>query len=176
MVVSYPFMYQNGNKTSRTMVTTLNSEIIQKAGYSAVTHEEATKAWKSMGISKPSFGTMPSHASLQKFGQALHASKVLYGSVSWHTRSIWVNVGPKTISTATVNVYVFDVASGKVEYQKKGVEGRSDEKSNNLKLVADVFLTPLFTAVSGGPATPREQRAVQIALGRAFHTWVHPGM
>jgi hypothetical protein len=94
--------------------------------------------------------------------------------VAWHTRSIWVNAGPKTISTATVSVYVFDVASGKVVYKKTGVAGRSDERSQVLKLALDVLVSPLVTVVSGGPATPQEQRAVQIALGAAYHDWVKP--
>jgi hypothetical protein len=32
----------------------------------------------------------------------------------------------------------------------------------------------LVTAVSGGPVTPREQRAVQIALANAYSNWVSP--
>ena len=118
------------------------------------------------------FGHMPSKSTLEAFGKANHASVVLYGAASWHTRSIWVDTGPKTISTATVDAYVFDVASDKVVYRSKRVQGRSDEKENAYKIVADILITPLVTVVSGGPATPREQRAVQIALSRAYHVWV----
>jgi len=46
---------------------------------------------------------------------------------------------------------------------------------NVYKIAADILISPLVTVVSGGPATPREQRAVQIALGRAYHSWVKPG-
>jgi hypothetical protein len=81
-------------------------------------------------------------------------------------------MGPKTISTATVNAYVFDVASNKIVYRKQGVTGRSDERESIYKVAADVLVTPLVSAVSGGPATPREQRAVQIALGTAYRPWV----
>jgi hypothetical protein len=123
-------------------------------------------------LPQPSFGHMPSKASLEAFGMALHVKEVIYGSVSWHTRSIWVDLGPKTISTATVNAYVFDVDSDRVVFKVKGVQGRSDEKENGYKIAADILISPLVTAVSGGPATPREQRAVQIALGRAYHKWV----
>jgi hypothetical protein len=35
-----------------------------------------------------------------------------------------------------------------------------------------VLLTPLVTVVSGGPKTPHEQRAVQIAVAKAFRDWV----
>ena len=118
---------------------------------------------------------MPTRATLEAFGKAVHADKVYYGSVSWHTRSIWVDLGPKTISTATVNAYVFDVNANKVVYKSEGIEGRSDEKENGYKIAADILISPLVTVVSGGPATPHEQRAVQIALGRAYHSWVKPG-
>lgn len=148
---------------------------MRNAGYSSIPGDVAEAAWTSHNFPAPSFGHMPTNSALRTFGKDLHASKVLFGSVSWHTRSIWVNAGPKTISTATVNVFVFDVASGKVVYKKSGVVGRSDEKSVIYKLALDVLLSPLVTAVSGGPATPQEQRAVQIALGLAYRNWVRPG-
>ncbi|MGC8668834.1 MAG: hypothetical protein ACP5VE_12045 [Chthonomonadales bacterium] len=35
-----------------------------------------------------------------------------------------------------------------------------------------VLLTPLFTVVSGGPKTPHEQRAVQLAIAKAIQPWL----
>lgn len=172
--VAYPWVFQRGNDTSRTMAVTSAEEISRKAGFASIPGDVARDAWSSSHLPTPSFGSTPSTASLRAYGHALHTGTVLYGSVSWHTRSIWVNAGPKTISTATVNVYVFDVAANKVVYRKTGVEGRSDEKSNGYKIAADILITPLVTAVSGGPATPQEQRAVQIALGHAYYGWVRP--
>jgi len=172
MAVAYPWVFQKGHDTSKTTATTSVEEILSKANYAPISHEAASAAWASSKLPTPSFGHLPSTASLLKFGKAVRASKVLYGSVSWHTRSIWVNLGPKTISTATVSVYVFDVASGKVVFKKLGILGRSDEKSNGYKIAAAILITPLVTAVSGGPATPQEQRAVQIALGKAYAPWV----
>lgn len=172
MVVAYPWVFQDGTHTSRMTAITTAEEIGRKADYSSIPHDIARTNWRSGGFPTASFGHMPSRTTLAAFGRSVHATTVLYGSVAWHTRSIWVNLGPKTISTATVNVYVFDVDSGKVIYRKLGVEGRSDEKSDGWKVAADVLITPLVTAVSGGPATPREQRAVQIAMGKAYHVWV----
>jgi hypothetical protein len=176
VAVAYPWAFEKGNKTSRTMAVTTAEEILRKAGYSSIPGDVARSAWVSNKLPEPSYGRLPSRASLKAFGSYLHASKVIYGSISWHTRSIWVNAGPKTISTATADVYVYDVQSGKVVYTKKNVEGRSDEKSNGYKIAADILVTPLVTAVSGGPATPQEQRAVQIALGLAYHSWVRPAV
>lgn len=173
--VAYPWVFKKGNVTSRTMAITTAEEIARNAGYSSIPTDIAADAWASHNFPEPTYGRLPSNATLKAFGKALKVSKVVYGSVAWHTRSIWVNAGPKTISTATVSVYVFDVASGKVVYSKKGVQGRSDERSQLVKLALDVVLSPLVTVVSGGPATPQEQRAVQIALALAYRPWVKPG-
>ena len=172
--VAYPWVFQNGNVTSKTFAVTTVEEIIGKAKYALIQQHQAEDAWRKANLPKPSFGRLPNRTTLAKYGKALHASKVLYGSVSWHTRSIWVNAGPKTISTALVNAYVYDVSTNKVSYFRIGISGRSDEKTIGYKLAADVLLTPLVTAASGGPATPREQRAVQIALSNAYHAWVFP--
>ncbi|MBI5708049.1 MAG: hypothetical protein HZC36_13795 [Armatimonadetes bacterium] len=174
VAVAYPWVFSHGTKTAKASVQATADGILQKANYTTVSASKAAEAWKSKKLATPRFGRQPTAASLRTFGRSLKASKVIYGSVSWHTRSIWVNLGPKTISTATVNVYVFDVASGKVVFKKTGVKGRSDEKSNGYKIAGAVLLTPLVTAVSGGPATPQEQRAMQIALGNAYHNWALP--
>ncbi len=173
VAVAYPWAFQKGNRTSRTMAITTVEEIARKANFATIPGDTAQSAWQSH-FSGPSYGNLPTRTTLVAYGKALNASRVLYGSVSWHTRSIWVNLGPKTISTATVNVYVLDVASGKVIFSAKSVKGRSDEKSNGYKIAADILISPLVTVVSGGPATPQEQRAVQIALANAYHKWVKP--
>jgi hypothetical protein len=172
MAVAYPWVFDNGTSTSRTTAVSSADEIGQAADYASIPDDVAKAAWGADGLPTTRFGHMPSRASLETFGSALHAKVVIYGSVSWHTRSIWVNLGPKTISTATVNAYVFDVKTGKVIFRVKGMQGRSDEKSNGYKIAADIVLgTPLVTAVSGGPATPQEQRAVRIALDKAYQNW-----
>ncbi|MBS1716855.1 MAG: hypothetical protein JSS72_03885 [Armatimonadetes bacterium] len=172
MAVAYPWVFEHGHKDAWTTTVSTAGEILQKAGYAPIPTATAQAAWTSHNYPAPTFGNLPSKARLLAFGKALHARKVLYGSVSWHTRSIWVNLGPRTISTATINAYVLDVATGKVEYTKKKIEGRSDEKANGYKIAADILVTPLVTAVSGGPATPQEQRAVQIGLAVAYESWI----
>ncbi|MES1147275.1 MAG: hypothetical protein ABUL49_00830 [bacterium] len=172
--VSFPWVFENGTDTARSTAAETGNEILHRAGYASVPLDVAEAAWISHGLRVPTFGHLPTRARLRSFGLALHADKVIYGSVSWHTRSIWVNLGPKTISTAIVDVYVYDVKSGRIAFTRTGVEGRSDETSNNYKVAAAVLFTPLVTAVSGGPATPQEQRAVQIAMGVAYHDWALP--
>lgn len=170
-VVSYPWLFTNGTDTARkTAVDTMN-EIAKKNGYDVVSTGAAEAAYKGLGLPKPEAMNMPSNSQLVKFGKKVGASYVAFGSVDWHTRSIWVGAGPKTISTAKISVKILNVDTGKVSYSKNGIEGRSDEKESALKVAGAVLISPLVTAVSGGPKTPQEQRAVQIAFARAFENW-----
>lgn len=170
--VSFPWVFKDGTDTARLTAKEACDEIARKAGYANISDDVSKAAWTKLKLPKPGVGLLPSRASLKAFGKAVKADKILSGSISWHTRSIWVNAGPKTVSTATVNAYVHDVKSGAVVFKRTAVKGRSDERSSGYKIAAAVLFTPLVTAVSGGPATPREQRAVQIALGKAFSNWV----
>jgi hypothetical protein len=170
--VACPWIFEEGTDTARSSAMTTVEEILQKAGFKVVPRDIAVAAWDKGDYDVSTFSTMPSRADLRTFGRNVAASTLAYGTVEWHTRSIWVNAGPKTISTCTVSVAIMDVSSGRVTYKRSGVAGRSDERSNVWKLAADVLMTPLVTAVSGGPATPQEQRASQIALGLAYRPWV----
>lgn len=172
LAVAYPWSFQGGDKTSRKTARDTADEIARKAGFSTVPEDVARNAWRDGGFPKERFRDKPGENALEAFGTRLHANFVIFGDVRWDTRSIWVDLGPKTISTAKVDVYVFDVAANKVVFSQQGIQGRSDEPENAWKVAADILITPLVTVVSGGPATPREQRAVQIAMGRAYHHWV----
>ncbi|MCE9558916.1 MAG: hypothetical protein K8R88_08185 [Armatimonadetes bacterium] len=156
-VTVYPWRFTNGTGTARITATSTVQEILEKKGLDFV---------KGSGASR----SKPSNAALGQFAKRAGAQYAISGSTSWHTRSIWVGAGPKTISTATVNLVIVNT-SGKVVFSRSGVRGRSDEKENTLKVIGAVLVTPLITGVSGGPKTPREQRAVQIALARALQSW-----
>lgn len=171
VAVAFPWVFTNGNATSQKTAMDTADAILSKAGYAPVPRDVARRAWAALKQPAPA-RNLPTKTQLQQFGKKAGAAVVLYGSVNWHTRSIWVGTGPKTISTATVSTYVMDVKSGARIYTKTGVKGRSDEKENTLKVIADVLITPLVTVVSGGPKTPQEQRAAQIAMARALHDWV----
>jgi hypothetical protein len=174
LAVAFPWAFEQGTQTARQTALKSAEEVAQKAGYATVPTDVARSRWNRTHRSEPSYKSLPSRASIRSFGRALKADKVIYGNISWHTRSIWVNLGPKTVSTAHVNVYVLDVKTGKVDFSRADVEGRSDEESENYKIAAAVLVTPLVTAVSGGPATPQEERAVRVAFGITYHDWVFP--
>ena len=173
-IVAYPWAFDKATDTAKKAVHRIANEICRKGGFEVVPGDTASSEWRRADRRLPTIGHLANRETLMSYGQAIHANFVMYGSVSWHTRSIWVNAGPKTISTATVDVYVMDVATGSNVYEKHDVEGRSDEKSQALKIVGDILLTPLVSAVSGGPAAPREERAAQIAMSRALYDWAKP--
>jgi hypothetical protein len=174
IAVSYPWSFSKGTETARITAQEASMEIGQRADYAMIPADVAAAAWKAGKYRTPIVGRLPSRTTLQALGKRLKAKRVMYGEISWHTRSIWVNAGPKTISTATVNVYVLDTNSGRIVFKRTNVKARSDEKTNGYKVAAAILFTPLVTAVSGGPVTPREQRAVQIALANAYSNWVSP--
>jgi hypothetical protein len=171
-MVVYPWAFQDGSDTARDTTYQVVGELGRRASYASVSASTGRKMWEAKGYPAPSMTSRPSRRTLAAYGNAMNAAAIMYGTVSWHTRSIWVNAGPKTISTATVNVYVYDVKNGRVSFSRKGIEGRSDEKSNGYKIAASLLFTPLVTAVSGGPKTPQEIRAVQIALSLAYNDWI----
>ena len=173
--VSFPWLFANGNVTSRTMTNQVADEVLTKAGYSALSQESAAATWKSAGLAEPNPGVWPSAAALRKFGKAAKVDKILYGKVSWRTRSIWVNTGPKTISTASVTAYVFDVARGRNVYSRTKVQARSDEKANVLKVVEAILTTPLVST-TGDDSTTQQQRAVQLGLALAYRDWVRSSL
>lgn len=165
--VCYPWSYAKGTDTAQTTSQATVEHLARREGYSSVPLDVAKTAWDNLRQNNPRVGSIPSTAALKAFGKKVGADLVLYGSIKWHTRSIWVNIGPKTISTATVNVYVFNVKAGKVVYRKTGVQGRSDAKLDEKKF-GEVVGNP----VSGGPKTPQEQRAAQVALATAYRGWM----
>jgi len=116
--------------------------------------------------------TLPKSAELLKLGQKLDVDWVIAGRAKWHTRSLWVGMGPKTKSDCTVDMLIVDVRKQVVALDAKAVKMDSTAKENTLKAVGAIVLTPLFTVVSGGPKTPHEQRAVQLAIAKAIQPWL----
>ncbi len=175
-IVVYPVVYSraSGAKGSRVTAVRAVQETLEKAGYTLLSSTVAANTWRRLGMPQPSTGGPPSRSEIIRFGKAMKAHYVVAPVFDFNSRSIWVDLGPKTVSTATVGIVITDMRNEKVVYTKRNIQGRSDEKFNAVKAVADVLVTPLVTVVSGGPKTPHEQRAVQIAVARALRGWVKP--
>lgn len=172
--VVYPVVFSrnSGAKGSRETAVRSVREAFQKAGYTLVSDTVAANTWHRLRLPVPATASASRSTHLARFGKAVRARYVVVPTFDFHSRSIWVDLGPKTISTATVSVVITDAVSGKAVYAKRGVQGRSDEKFDAVKAGADILLTPLVTVVSGGPKTQHEQRAVQIAVAKALQGWV----
>jgi hypothetical protein len=175
-VVVYPVVYSrdSGSETSRRTGVMAVREALQKAGYSLISDAVAASMWRHMGIPLPSTDKPATRSQIVRFGRAVKAHYVVTPEFDFHSRSIWVDLGPKTVSTATVDVVITDVARNKTVYTREDVSARSDEKFNAAKAGLDVLLSPLVSVVSGGPKTPHEQRAVQLAVAKAMRGWVKP--
>jgi|LauGreDrversion4_2_1035121.scaffolds.fasta_scaffold74205_2 hypothetical protein len=172
---SFPWLFANGNVTSRTMTTQVSDEVLTRAGYSALSQESALSTWRASRLPEPNPGVWPSASSLKAFGIAAKVDRVLYGKIVWHTRSIWVNTGPKTISTATVTAFVFDVSKGRNVYSRTKMQARSDEKPKVNQVVEAILYTPLVST-KGDDSTSQEQRAVQLGLALAYRDWVRSSL
>jgi len=172
LAVAYPFAFTKGTKTAHSSVYEAVAGIAQKAGYAAIPQQVAENAWDDLRLPDIKPNKLPNMDELSRFAGRVKANIVLYGVVSWHVKSVFVDTGPKTISEAKVTVYVYSAQRHAVIFtSKKDVDGRSDEKENLYKDAADILLTPVISVVSGGPETPQDQRAAQIALARALHPW-----
>lgn len=174
--VVYPIVYSrnSGSETSRQTGVRSVREVLQKAGYTLISNTVAANTWRKLGLASPSTDNPATLRDIVRFGKAIKAHYVVTPVFDFHSRSIWVDLGPKTVSTATVDIVITDVVQGKTVYIREDVSARSDEKFDAIKAGGDLLLTPLVTIVSGGPKTPHEQRAVQIAVVKAFRDWVKP--
>lgn len=172
VVAICPWTFVNGNPTSRPVVVDTIRTILEKHDYTVLPQHDMEARYHGMNPAIGMRGEWPIPEDLSRYGNAVGASHVIYGRTRWDTRSIWVGTGPKTISTAKVDIFIYNTKTGQLVYSRRGVQGRSDERENAIKDVLDVLVTPLITVVSGGPATPREQRAAQIATARALRPWV----
>lgn len=171
-VAVYPVIFDDsGTETSRAKAKEAMTEIFKKGGFNVADDSKAANAWRSKRFAMPTITRPPTKANLVSFGKSLGVRYVSSASVTFHTRSIWVNLGPKTISTCHVTLTIVDTQTGAIVHEADA-EGRSDEKSDNLKIAGAILISPLVTAVSGGPKTPQETRAAQIASARALEKFI----
>jgi hypothetical protein len=176
-VVVYPvvFAHNSGDETSRKTGIRSIHEALEKAGCTLISDRVAANTWRKLALPMPTSDEPARRTDLVRLGTELQARYAVSAVILFHTRSIWVDLGPRTVSSATVDIVITDVAADKTVYSRQDITGRSDEKFDLAKAGADLLITPLVTIVSGGPKTPHEQRAVQIAVAKAMHDWVRPG-
>lgn len=171
-VAIYPVLFdESGTPTSRQKTEDALYEVFKKGGFKVISEGSSTSTWKKQGFKTPTYTRPPSVSQLTKFGDAAGARYVVMAQIHYRTRSIWVNLGPKTISTCDISVTIIDTTTDSITYEADA-SGRSDEKSNPLKVAGALLINPLVTAVSGGPKTPQESRAGQIAVASALEKFI----
>ncbi len=172
-VVICPVEFDHGTRTSQETAWLYMVDTLRVNGFTVVPYGECLDKWHNMNLQEGN--ALATTQRMIRFGAAMHARYVVSSQVGFHSRSIWVDLGPRTCSTATINLKIADVPENRVVYSRGDVKARSDEKFDATKAAADVVFTPLVTAVSGGPKTPHEQRAVEIAVTRVLRGFVGVG-
>lgn len=152
--------------------------VLTKAGFETLPPARTTAAAAGCGVTYPDEDRMkdlpplPTPKELLAIGEKLGSDFVVAARATWHTRSIWVSLGPKTKSDCTVDMLIVDVKKQEVALDAKSVRMDSTAKEDGLKAAGTILLTPLFTAVSGGPKTPHETRAGVLAMAKAISPWL----
>jgi hypothetical protein len=129
---------------------------------------------------------LPTPKDLLILGEKLGVDWVITGHALWHTRSIWIGMGPKTKSDCTVDMVIVDVKKRELSLDARQVKLGCAPSDPPLKAATALLLglasrgllssTLPLTVVSGGPKTPREESAVRLAIAKAMEPWlaIHP--
>lgn len=104
---------------------------------------------------------------LLEFGKAVGADYVCAGRVSWHVRSVWVGLGPKTKARALVDCRVIDVAKGEVLLDALEFSSDSTRAEKWYESAAALLVTWGVTLFSGGPKTPHIEKSAVLGVGGA---------
>src|ERR1700722_16493521 len=105
-VVVYPVVFarNSGDETSRKTGFRSIEETLQKAGYTLISDTVAANPWRRMGLPMPTADNPARKSDLVKLGAELKARYVVSPVIDFHSRSIWVDLGPRTVSSATVDI------------------------------------------------------------------------
>jgi TolB-like protein len=168
-----PWNYVDGTEGARKTAKDFLTDILVKVKVDRISDVKTVAAWQEMNQTEfvPS-KQMPTAAQMLRVGQKLGVDWVMAGSAAWHSRSVWVSLGPKTKSTCTVTVRIVDVKRQEVALDVAELKMDSTAKEDTLKALGTVFISGLFTMVSGGPKTPHEQRAASLGIAKALEPWL----
>jgi hypothetical protein len=171
-----PWRYRDGTDTAVKTGKEFLQRLMTRAKIDTVSEVKTIAAWEDANgeawRDDRDKTDLPTPAQMLRVGRRLGVDWVMAGRARWHTRSIWVSLGPKTKSSCTVDALVVDVRHQIVALDAKDVMMDDTAKEDTLKALGAVFISGLFTVVSGGPKTPHEQRAVQLAMAKALQPWL----
>jgi len=175
-VAIVPWFFRGGTPTAVETARSTIERFFDRAGYDRISEVRVRHAWPHeevlTGPEQEPFPPLPTDAELRRLGHSLGVDMVCAGDLCWHTRSIWVALGPKTKSTCTVNMKMVDLDAGSTVLLNRDVTADDTAEESGFQTAAGIISGGLVTVVSGGPETPHEQRAAQVALSEAFEPWL----
>lgn len=180
-VAILPWYMKDGVEEARNVTFDTVKKVFENLNDAVVSTAQVKATWEEsmqMPSIKPTYDDtaalpeMPSAKSLLRLGEALKVDYVCAGRAKWHTKSVWVSLGPKTKADCTVDVMIVDVPNKEVLLDAKQVIADSTRKEAGLESAAAVLISMGFTAFSGGPKTPHQKRAGQMAVLLAMDPWL----
>jgi hypothetical protein len=173
-----PWHYAQGTDGAVKTAKEFLAMLMEKSQVDTTSEVLTTAGWKAANGSgwDDRKEELPTPAEMLRTGKELGVDWVMAGRARWHTKSVWIGFGPKTKSDCTVDALIVDVKSGDVALNARDVRMDDTAKEDPLKVLGAVLISGLFTVVSGGPKTPHEQRAVQLAEGKALLPWLKTHM
>ena len=146
------------NKTAINSTKTAISDLLHLANLEIVDEQVASFEWNKYEASKdPS--VLPDPAELLRFGRALDADFVIVGITKWEIKSLWVTLGWKTKAYCHVDALIVDVNRKEVASRAIDAKFDSTKKEQAWETLGTIFVSWIFTGVSGGPKTPHMQRS-----------------
>jgi len=180
-VAVLPWSFRGGTDTAVQTAKDTISLFFAKTKYEAVPTVRVNSAWEDKLGNPPvkqiikdddPLPDLPSPKQLLALGQKLNVDLVCAGRAKWHTKSVWISLGPKTKADCTVDMLLIDVKKQEVLLDQKDINADDTRKESGLETAGALFVSMGITAFSGGPKTPHQQRAAQLALGLAFEPWL----
>lgn len=169
-----PWTYMKCGKGAEKAVKDLMGALMTHAGVEVIPEVRTIAALGGFqgDDSGDAAAALPTPRQLLHLGKALDVDYVMAGRATWHTRSIWIGLGPKTKSDCTVDALIIDVKQKEIALNARGIHMDDTAHEDTLKALGTVFVSSLFTVVSGGPKTPHEERAGELAVTKALEPWI----
>lgn len=176
-----PWSFKEGTDTAVQTAKEAISKILQGSNFEVVPWGRTKMFWEErLGMpvlretldAREALPELPSPTAMLKLGKLMGVQYVCAGRASWHTRSIWVTLGPKTKADCTVDTVIVDVDNAQVVLDARNVKADSTRKEAGLETAGALLVTWWITLPSGGPKTPHQQRAAVLAISDAFKPFV----
>ncbi len=164
---------ETANKTVSKMFEDANIEVVSGIRVKTYWEEELhQKPIKEVVQGKEEYRDLPSPELLLKLGKTMGVQYVCVGRAAWHTKSVWVGLGPKTKAECTVDCIIVDVEKSEVMLDAKKVIADSTRKESGLETAGALLVSMGITSLSGGPKTPHQQRSAILAISDAMKPFV----